>query len=187
MLNLKANQVNEVIIYADTISTPEVTYGDYFLLGFQSTYSKNWAYVIPTTVTRNSRYIKFSFEVSSVDIEEPANAKVWLFAPGNWTYKVWNSFTPTLDPAEGDVIDAGQMYLDTYTPPEIVYTAYERGNNDLANVIYYTDNPTCIIDYFNSVYLVQGDEVSNCNPLYVDVDGTLYITDNSELYIKQPA
>ena len=43
------------------------------------------------------------------------------------------------------------------------------------------------IDYFNSPYLVEGYEESNCNPLYVDVDGLLYILDNSELYIKQSA
>lgn len=187
MLNLQANQINTVIIYADTISNDQVTFGDYFLLGFQSTYSKNWAYVVPTVVTRNSRYVKFSFEVSEVDIEDPLNGKVWLFAPGNWTYKVWNTVTPTLDPSVGDMIDQGQMYLDTYTPPEIVFTSYTDTNNDLANVIYYTDNPTCIIDIFNSTYIVDGNEVSNCNPLYVDVNGLLYITDNSSLYIKQPA
>ena len=186
MLNLTAGQTNDAIIYVNTISTDVVTFGDYFLLGFQNTYSKNWAYVIPTVVSRNSRYVKFRFDVAAADIEDPENGIVWLFAPGNWTYKVWNSVTPTLDPSVGDIIDAGQMYLNDYTPPEIVFTSYDSSNNNLANVIYYSGDPSCTIDTFNSPYVVFGSEESTCNPLYVDTDGLLFIPNNTQLYIKQP-
>jgi hypothetical protein len=185
MLNLTAGQTNNAIIYADTISNDMVSYGDYFLLGFQDTYSKNWAYVIPTVATRNSRYVKLVFDVASANIEDPENGIVWLFAPGNWTYKVWNTLTPTLDPSIGDLIDQGQMYLNHYTPSEIVFTSYTGGNENLSNIIYYSGAPACTIDSYNSPYVIDGQEESTCNPLFVDTNGLLYIPNNTQLYIKQ--
>jgi hypothetical protein len=93
--------------------------------------------------------------------------------------------SPSLDPATGDQQDQGQMYLNPFTPPEIQFISYTDSNEDLSNIIYYSGGEVgCIINQFNSPYIVQGNEESNCDPLYVDLAGFLVINDNSELYIN---
>lgn len=138
MINLNPGQINEPIFYVDTISNDEITYGDYFLIGFQSTYTKKWYYVIPTIITRNSRYVKLQIDVPSVDVDDPANGIIYLFPPGNFTYKLWNMAAPSLDPATGDQQDQGQMYLNPFTPPEVEFIEYESDNENLLNIIYYS-------------------------------------------------
>ena len=185
MINLNPGQINEPIFYVDTISNAEITYGDYFLIGFQSTYTKEWYYVIPEIIVRNSRYVKLQIDVTSADIDDPANAVIYLFPPGNYTYKLWNTDSPTLDPAAGDQLDKGQIYLTPFNPPEIEFIPYTEGNEDLSNIIYYSgEDVGCIIDQYNSPYIVDGNEVSNCDPLYVAGTGFLVINNNSELYIN---
>lgn len=185
MLNITAGQINNLIFYVDTITNDEITYGDYFLVGFQSTYTKKWYYVIPTIITRNTRYVKLQITVPGVDIEDPANGVIYLFPPGNYTYKLWNMDAPSLDPATGDQQDQGQMYLNNFTPPEIEFYPYVSDNENLSNVIYYSGAEVgCVINQFNSPYIVEGNEETNCDPLYVDEGGFLVINNNSELYIN---
>lgn len=99
MLNFTQGTTGPAIIYANTISNDETTYGDYFLFGFQSTYSKRWTYVVPTVDTRNERYIEFT--VGATGLTEMQN----------WTYSVWNFASPATGPSGGLLIDQGQMFL----------------------------------------------------------------------------
>lgn len=138
MLNITAGQINDLIFYVNTISNDEITYGDDFLIGFQSTYTKELYYVIPAIITRNTRYVKLQIDVTSVDVDDPANGIIYLFPPGNFTYKLWNMSSPSLDPATGDQQDQGQMYLNTFTPPEVEFIEYESDNENLANIIFYS-------------------------------------------------
>jgi hypothetical protein len=208
MINLTAGQVNQVIIYADTISDEVVTFGDYFLFGLQDTYTKEWEYAIVPYTKRNNRFINFQLYVSDACIDNPFDGELFLRYPGNWTYKIWNLDSPILDPSAGDLIDQGQMYLNEYNPPEIVYTeyvsdnnnlesevymyaediefvSYSSSNNNLRAVIYYSGQFfCCVIDEFNSPYVVSGYEVSTCDPLYVTDLGFLEILDDGELYIN---
>lgn len=138
MINLTAGGVNQIIIYADTITNADVSYGDYFLFGFQNTYTKEWYYVIPNFTTRNTRYINFQVDVPSVDVDDPSNGIIYLFPPGNFTYKLWNMVSPSLDPATGDLQDQGQMYLNPFTPPEVEFVPYISDNENLSNIIFYS-------------------------------------------------
>lgn len=138
MLNITAGQINDLIFYVNTISNDEITYGDDFLIGFQSTYTKELYYVIPAIITRNTRYVKLQIDVTSVDVDDPANGIIYLFPPGNFTYKLWNMSSPSLDPATGDQQDQGQMYLNSFTPPEVEFIEYESDNENLANIIFYS-------------------------------------------------
>ena len=207
MINLTAGQVNQIIIYADTVSNADVSYGNYFLFGFQDTYSKEWFYVIPDYTTRNTRYVNFQIEVSDACIDEPGSGTIFLRLPGNWNYKLWNMVSPSLDPADGDLIDQGQAFLNPYDPPEVSFIEYESANDNLESevymyseaiefvsytsdnenlksVVYYSgDFLCCVIDEFNSPYVVSTFEESNCDPLYVTGLGFLDITETGELYI----
>ena len=207
MINLTAGQINQIIIYADTVSNADVTYGNYFLFGFQDTYSKEWFYVIPDYTTRNTRYVNFQIEVSDACIDEPEYATIFLRLPGNWNYKLWNMVSPSLDPADGDLIDQGQAFLNPYDPPEVGFIEYESANDNLESevymyseaiefvkyvsdnenlksVVYYSgDFFCCVIDEFNSPYIVSSFQESNCDPLYVTNLGFLDITETGELYI----
>jgi hypothetical protein len=138
MLNITAGQINNLVFYVDTISTSEITYGDYFLIGFQSTYTKEWYYVIPDIITRNTRYVKLQIDVPSVDVDDPSNGIIYLFPPGNFTYKLWNMISPSLDPATGDLQDQGQMYFNPFTPPEVEFVPYISDNENLSNIIFYS-------------------------------------------------
>lgn len=207
MINLTAGQVNQIIIYADTVSNADVSYGDYFLFGFQDTYSKEWFYVIPDYTTRNTRYVNFQVEVSDACIDEPGSGTIFLRLPGNWNYKLWNMVSPSLDPADGDLIDQGQAFLNPYDPPEVGFIEYESANDNLESevymyseaiefvkyvsdnenlksVVYYSgDFFCCVIDEYNSPYIVSEFMESNCDPLYVTGLGFLDITETGELYI----
>ena len=207
MINLTAGQVNQIIIYADTVSNADVSYGNYFLFGFQDTYSKEWFYVIPDYTTRNTRYVNFQIEVSDACIDEPGSGTIFLRLPGNWNYKLWNMVSPSLDPADGDLIDQGQAFLNPYDPPEVGFIEYESDNENLESevymfseaiefvkyvsdnenlksVVYYSgDFFCCVIDEFNSPFIVSSFQESNCDPLYVTGLGFLDITETGELYI----
>ena len=207
MINLTAGEVNQIIIYADTVSNADVSYGNYFLFGFQDTYSKEWFYVIPDYTTRNTRYVNFQIEVSDACIDEPGSGVIFLRLPGNWNYKLWNMVSPSLDPADGDLIDQGQAFLNPYDPPEVSFIEYESANDNLESevymyseaieyvkyvsdnenlksVVYYSgDFFCCVIDEFNSPFIVSEFMESNCDPLYVTGLGFLDITETGELYI----
>ena len=207
MINLTAGELNQIIIYADTVSNADVSYGNYFLFGFQDTYSKEYFYVIPDYTTRNTRYINFQILVADTCIIDPNQPEIFLRLPGNWNYKLWNMVSPSLDPADGDLIDQGQAFLNPYDPPEVSFIEYESANDNLESevymyseaiefvsytsdnenlksVVYYSgDFLCCVIDEFNSPYVVSTFEESNCDPLYVTGLGFLDITETGELYI----
>ena len=207
MINLTAGEVNQIIIYADTVSNADVSYGNYFLFGFQDTFSKEYFYVIPDYTTRNTRFINFQVEVSDACLDEPGSGVIFLRLPGNWNYKLWNMVSPSLDPADGDLIDQGQAYLNPYNPPEVSFIEYESANDNLESEVYMyseaiefvkyvSDNENlrsvvyysgeffcCVIDEFNSTYIVSSFQESNCDPLYVTGLVFLDITETGELYI----
>lgn len=231
MINLTAGETNQIIIYADTVSNADVSYGNYFLFGFQDTYSKEWFYVIPDYTTRNTRFINFQVMVADTCIIDPNLPEIFLQLPGNWNYKLWNMVSPSLDPADGDLIDQGQAFLNPYEPPEVGFIEYQSDNENLESEVYMyeqaiefvsyesdnenlesevymygqaiefvkyvSDNENlrsvvyysgeflcCVIDEFNSPYVVSTFEESNCNPLIVTDLGFLDITGTGELYIN---
>jgi hypothetical protein len=137
MIQLQQETGNEFIIYANTISNDVEEFGDYFLIGFQSGFTKLWTYVIPYVLTRNSRYLKFQITlVANISIEDPANGIVYLDPSGNWDYKIWNTDYATLDPATGNLIDSGQMILEDQNPPEVFFEQFVSGNDILEAVVY---------------------------------------------------
>ena len=137
MINLEQLAANEFVIYANTIDNDVQEFGDYFLIGFQSGFTKEWTYVIPFVLTRNTRYLKFTITlVANISIEDPTNGEVYLAPSGNWDYKIWNTDYATLDPAIGTLIDSGQMYLNDQTPPEVVFETFVSNNEDLQSVIF---------------------------------------------------
>jgi hypothetical protein len=100
MLNFIQGTTGPAIIYANTISNADITYGNYFLFDFQSTYSKRHVYVVPTVEVRNERYIEFT--VGATGLQEMQN----------WTYSVYNFTAPSNVPApNGILIDQGQAFL----------------------------------------------------------------------------
>jgi len=208
MINLTAGQINQIIVYTDTISNDVVSYGDYFLFAFQDTYSKEYFYVIPNYTTRNTRFINFQIDVDTACVDNPEDGNIFLALPGNWAYEIYNMPFPSLDPTDGDLIDKGQAYLNPYNPPEvsfieyisdnenlesevyqydqkIEFLSYESDNENLRSIVYYSGQfLCCLIDQFNSPYVVSSFEVSKCDPLFVTDLGFLDITDTGELFIN---
>ena len=99
MLNFIQGTTGPAIIYGNTISNADITYGDYFLFVFQSTYSKRKVYVQPTVDVRNERFLQFT--VGATGLQEMQN----------WTYQCWNFSAPATGPSGGTLIDQGQMFL----------------------------------------------------------------------------
>lgn len=141
MITLQQNATNQFVIFSDTITNDVQTFGDYFLIGFQSGFTKYWDYVVPTILTRNSRFIKFQILlVPSLSQEDPLNSSIYLSPSGNWDYKIWNMSSPSLDPSTGDLIDSGQMIMLNQVVPEVQFTSYQSVNDNLKAFVYYTAN-----------------------------------------------
>jgi hypothetical protein len=137
MINLEQLASNEFVIYANTIDNDVQEFGDYFLIGFQSGFTKEWSYVIPFVLVRNTRFLKFEITlVANISIEDPSNGEIYLSPSGNWDYKIWNTDYATLDPAIGTLIDSGQMILNDQTPPEVIFETFASANEDLQSVIF---------------------------------------------------
>ena len=177
MINLNVNQPTEFVIYADTIDSSVQEWGDLFLIGYKSLYSNHWAYVIPTILKRNSRFVQLVMTAVEKDQpDDPFNALLAMFPPGGWEYKIWNITTPVLDPSFGILIDQGQAMLNHYDPPEVVQITYVSDNDTFKSAIYYSgafDN--CIINYSNSPYIISTDTTNTCQPLFVETTGYLLI------------
>lgn len=142
MLNFSPNIKNTFVIYVDTIDNSVETFGDYFLLGFQNGMTKDWSYVVPEVLTRNTRYLKLRIDLADyVTAEDPIGGSVYLFPPGNWDYKLWNTNIATLNPALGNLLDEGQMILETdpqTEPAEVTYQPYVSQNENLRTFVYYS-------------------------------------------------
>ena len=113
MINLTTDSENTFVLYVDTIDNDVQTYDDYFLLGFQNAYAKNWAYVVPIIDTRNSRYLKLTITlVNTAGETDPLIGTLFMIQRGNWDYKLWNTAIATIDPTVGTLLDEGQMVLE---------------------------------------------------------------------------
>jgi len=177
MINLNVNETNTFAIYANTISNEQETYGDYYLLALKSSYSNHIAYVIPAVVKRNTRFIQFELTVlQQNEPDDPFNAIISLFPPGNYSYKCYNIETPTLDPSAAILIDEGQAIVGDYTPPEVVETIYVGDNERSLGIVYYSGTlDNCIINYANSPYEIISPTVNTCQPLIIEETGFLVI------------
>jgi hypothetical protein len=180
MINLSVGTNNQFAIYADTLDNSIQDYGDYFLIVFKSLYTNHLSYVVPQILNRNSRFVKFNIEVVEYQSpDDPLNGILEVFPPGNYSYKVLNTNFPTLDPSAGLLIDEGQMVMANYTPPEVVQYTYISDNETFQNIIYYSGFANdCIIDFNNSIYYINEDMTSLCQPLIISDNGGFAIIED---------
>lgn len=184
MINLSVGQDNEFVIYADTIDNSVRDFGDYFLIGFKSLYTNHWVYVVPQVIKRNSRFIQFNIQIVEKDSpDDPLNSILEIFPPGNYSYKCWNLDAPTLDPSAGYLIDEGQMIMASYTPSEITKYTYISDNESFKNIIFYSGvTNDCIIDINNSIYYINEDMVTLCQPLTISDNGGYAIIEDGNTW-----
>ncbi len=82
MLNLTPNSVNNLIIYADTVTDSA---GDYFLMEITNSYSRESFLVVPTIVRRNTRFVELEINLVGVDGQDlPLQADIYLFPDGDF-------------------------------------------------------------------------------------------------------
>lgn len=181
MINLSVGNINNFAIYADTIDNSVQDFGDYFLIGFKSLYTNQWVYVVPEVLTRNSRFVKFNIVIVEGNTpDEPLDGILSVFPPGNYSYKCWNTDSPTLDPSAGLLMDEGQMIMAPYNPPEIETYTYISDNETFASVIYYsgTVGGECYIYVENSPYVIDEDITNLCQPLIISENGGLLLIED---------
>lgn len=123
MLNFIQGTTGTAIIYADTVSNNDITYTDYFLFAFKSTYSKRITYVLPTVDVRNDRYIQFTVGATGLQEMQNWTYQLWnIPEPGcqfwnldedlwNLSETIWNVCGGTASIDGGILIDKGQMFL----------------------------------------------------------------------------
>ena len=124
MLNFTQGTTGTAIIYANTISNADITYGNYFLFDFQSTYSKRHVYVVPTVVERNERFLQFTVGATGLqemqnwtyqcwNLSEEPGCAYWETDEDIWDLSttIWNVCGGTASTEGGILIDKGQMFL----------------------------------------------------------------------------
>lgn len=142
MINFLQTGTNNFVIYCDA-STEFVE--DYFLLGVQNIFTKEWSYVYPTIIKRNRRFVELCLALVALPDEDVFDGKINLSPNGFWDYKVWNTEFLDLDPASGNLVETGQMELLTENP-EIVYEAYISDNEEFDSVVYISPIPDyCLV------------------------------------------
>jgi hypothetical protein len=170
MLNLTPNSVNNLIVYADTVSTGK-SLGNFFTIVFTNTYSKQTFSVAASIVRRNTRFVELSINLVGVDgFNDPIHGDIYLYPEGNYEYMVFNTNAPTITfesplscvvwstdtdfwnfaetvwsvcEIEFAQIDRGQAFLYTEVPceREVEFVAYEGGNNLLDAIVYVVNVP----------------------------------------------
>jgi hypothetical protein len=97
MLNLTPNSENNLVIYANTVSQ---SVGNFFLVVFTNSYSRETFAVVPNIVRRNSRFVELSVDLVGVDGQNlPLDGQIYLYPEGNFEYLVFNLNAPTTDPS----------------------------------------------------------------------------------------
>jgi len=175
MINLTQNTVNnDIYVYVNTMD-PSIPWEDpSFLFGFKNSYNNQWSYVVPSIISQNSRFTVFGITTTSIDQEDPIDGSVALFPSGNWTYKLWATDEPTLDPDFGELLDEGQMQLVACVD-ETAFISYVGDNDSSKATVYLTrDCSGCLVwstcpDIF-SLVVVKWNE---CNYLTRDCSGCL--------------
>lgn len=170
MLNLLPSATNNLIVYADTVSTG-MSVGNDFTISFTNSFTKQVWNVLPTVIRRNTRFIEFEIDVILVNgFNDPTNGSIYLYPDGNFEYEVFNTSGPTITSSgvldeytwqnptvfesfiatawvsQGityNSIDLGQAFLLSDLPceREIEFVPYEGGNNWLDNIVYVTNIP----------------------------------------------
>ena len=170
MLNLKPNNTNNLIIYADTVSVGS-NLGNFFTLVFTNTYSKQTFSVAANVVRRNTRFVELEINLVGVDgLNDPINGDIYLYPEGNYEYIAFNTNAPTITfesplscvvwstdedfwnfaqtvwnvcQIEFEQIDRGQAFLYAEDPceHEIQFVPYTEGNEILDAIVYVTNTP----------------------------------------------
>ena len=137
MIIVEKNNSNEIAFTA--VDQLQYVTGIY-KLKFKSAVTKQEKYVIPTTVTENSRYILLEFVESVVD--DPDNGYITFdggFYPnGEYTYELWEL---SADFDELALVERGEMkLLGENINPEIQYFFYTSNNENASSYVYVTQS-----------------------------------------------
>jgi hypothetical protein len=188
MFNLTLGATNNVVVYADTVSS---SVGNFFTIVFTNAYSRETFEVVPSIVRRNYRFVELEFDTVGVTgYSDPINGLVYLYPIENFDYIVYNTATATLTPLAGthEEIDRGQafLYTEDECDREIKFVPYISDNEGLFNVVYVTSIPManfpCTV--FNGEYFtVETNTITYCNPVLIENGGTVQINDN--IFLKQ--
>jgi hypothetical protein len=211
MINLEPRKTNNFIIYADTVS-PSKKVGDYFFMTFTNTFTKQVFGVVPKIIKRNQRFVELQIENVGVNGQDQAlDGKIYLFPDGNFTYNVFNTDVPTLDPQNPCLvwntaedfwnfattlwnvcgiirfsqIDAGQSFLYSEVPcqREVEFIPYES-NDDLRNIVFISGVP---LHQFpctilaGTTFTVEVDTNTYCTTVKVENGATLIIKSTKTL------
>ena len=215
MINLQPRQTNRFIIYADTAS-PGKSLGQYFFMTFTNTFTKQVFGVVPRVIKRNTRFIELEIEAVGVNQQEqPLDGKIYLFPEGNFSYQVFNTSVPTLDPQNPCLrwntaedfwnfattiwnvcnvirfaqVDAGQAFLYSDIPcqREVEFISYES-NDDLRNIVFVSGIPLHNFPctvLAGTTFTVEVDTITYCTTVKVENGATLIIKSNKTLNIKK--
>lgn len=188
MFNLTLGATNNVVVYADTVSS---SVGNFFSIVFTNAYSRETFTVVPTIVRRNYRFVELEFDTVGVqDYSDPINGLVYLYPIENFDYVVFNTATATLNPLSGTFVEAdrGQafLYTDDVCDREIKFVPYISDNEDLLNVVYVTSIPManfpCVVAN-GEFFIVEENTITFCNPVLIQNGGTVQI--NQNIFLKQ--
>lgn len=188
MFNLTLGTTNNVVVYADTVTS---SVGNFFTIVFTNAYSRETFEVVPSIVRRNYRFVELEFDAVGVTgYSDPLNGKVYLYPQENFDYIVYNTATQTLNPLAGtyEEIDRGQafLYTDVECDREIKFVPYVSDNEGLFNVVYVTSIPManfpCTVES-GEYFTVETNTITYCNPVLIKNGGTVKINDN--IFLKQ--
>jgi hypothetical protein len=126
MINLTNLETNQFVIYDIDHEAP------YYLVGFMNGFSKEWKYVVPTVLVRNSRYVEFQIRLVNYTAD-PLQSFLKLRLEGNYDYKIWTLTEPGLIPDVGVLVDSGQMYLNNLYKevPEFTFISNNEANSSI--------------------------------------------------------
>lgn len=176
MINFLQTGGNVFVIYCDASNDFSL---DYFLCGFQNIFTQEWFYAYPTILRRNRRFVELSLSLVPIEDEDPHDGSINLSPNGNWNYKIWNTSQLDLDPANGLLVETGQMQLLTVNP-EVVYLSYESNNENAAAIVYISPIPDdCLIwNLTRNWWNLQRTQFGACSGQVWDTTSLVYDTAN---------
>ena len=156
MITLRQNEMNFFVLNLGTRRSP----GEFYMIEFQSQFTKARYRVFPLVAEENPRYVKFGVDLAFE--AEPLEGTLKLSPSGSWEFKLYIVDSKSLTPLSMVQVGSGLVKLEEACEETPIFS-YVSDNEDAAAIIYLAKDCTDPCYAWNTAtYWQLADQNWNC-------------------------